>query len=289
MFAIFAVADDIRLKCCLDVYWKSEVGPFTMKNFHQLKNESDVFNILESIPTNQNVHIYLADKVDRGKLSEELFKDCSEAEDVEEVGKGVSDAVEKDANVEEPETIAEDANFEESREDAKEHDATCNVEEENETIVEDANVEEPKTVEDTNVEEPETEAYETIVEDANEHDANDTIHDAHDTTPKNIVEEDVVEEDACSNEVGGGNTIAGDAEPEMVEEGESEMNEEEEDVDSGYFDSDSDVGEDEFAQEDVSYRVVQNLEGLYGDWGTHANENEADGEGSDSFHSVHGS
>ncbi|KAK8562798.1 hypothetical protein V6N12_010868 [Hibiscus sabdariffa] len=143
-----------------------------------LRNDSDVFNILESIPTNQNVHIYLADKADRG----ELFEDSSEAEDVEE----------------------------ESREDAKEHNATCNVKEANETIVEDANVEEPKTVEDTNVEEPEIvvedvnvnveeskkdanehdatcnveEADETIVEYANEHDENYTIHDAHDTTPK---------------------------------------------------------------------------------------------------------
>ncbi|KAK8620610.1 hypothetical protein V6N13_067080 [Hibiscus sabdariffa] len=276
-----------------DVYWKSEVGPFTMKNVHQLKNDSDVFNILESIPANENVHIYLADKADKEELSEELFEDCSEAE---EVGDGVSDVVEKDTNVEEPATVDEDANVEESRKDAKEHDATCNVEEVDETIVEDVNVEEPELVEDTNVEEPET-----VVEDVNieesEKDANE--HDAHDAATENILEEDVVEvedvveEDACSNEVGGGNTIAGDAEPAMVEEGESEMNEEEEDVDSGFFDSDSDVGEDEVAQADVSHTVVQNLEGLYGDWGTHANENEndneTDGEGLDSFHTVHGS
>ncbi|KAK8567071.1 hypothetical protein V6N13_110149 [Hibiscus sabdariffa] len=244
-----------------------------MKNVHQLKNDPDVFNILESIPANENVHIYL-----------------------EEVGEGVSDAVEKDANVDEPETVDEDASVEESRKDAKEHDATCNVEEADETIVEDVNVEEPEIVEDTNVEEPET-----VVEDVNieesEKDANE--HDAHDAATENILEEDVVEvedvveEDACSNEVGGGNTIAGDAEPAMVEEGESEMNEEEEDVDSGFFYSDSDVGEDEVAQADVSHTVVQNLEGLYGNWGTHANDNEndneTDGEGSDSFHSVHGS
>ncbi|KAL4291181.1 hypothetical protein GQ457_14G014140 [Hibiscus cannabinus] len=290
MFAICALADDIGLKCCLDVYWKSEVGPFTMKNVHQLRNDSNVFNILESIPANENVHIYLADKADKEELSEELFEDCSEAE---EVGEGVSDAVEKDTNVEEPATVDEDANVEESRKDAKEHDTTCNVEEAYETIVEDVNVEEPELVEDTNVEEPET-----VVEDVNieesEKDANE--HDAHDAAAENILEvEDVVEEDACSNEVGGGNTIAGDAEPAMVEEGESEMNEEEEDVDSGFFYSDSDVGEDEVAQADVSHTVVQNLEGLYGDWGTHANENENDnetdgkGEGSDSFHSVHGS
>ncbi|KAK9044152.1 hypothetical protein V6N11_072468 [Hibiscus sabdariffa] len=206
-----------------------------MKNVHQLKNDSDVFNILESIPANENVHIYL-----------------------EEVGEGVSDAVEKDANVEEPETDDEDANVEESRKDAKEHDATCNVEEADETIVEDVNVEEPEIVEDTNVEEPET-----VVEDVNieesEKDANE--HDAYDAAAENILEEDVVEvedvveEDACSNEVGGGNTIAGDAEPAMVEEGESEMNEAEKDVDSGFFYSDSDVGEDEVAQADVSHTV----------------------------------
>ncbi|KAK8700239.1 hypothetical protein V6N13_018640 [Hibiscus sabdariffa] len=190
-----------------------------------LRNDSDVFNILESIPTNQNVHIYLADKADRG----ELFEDSSEAEDVEE----------------------------ESREDAKEHNATCNVKEANETIVEDANVEEPKTVEDTNVEEPEI-----VVEDVNmklllnmqmnmmkiiQYMMHMIQH------QKNIVEEDAVEEDAYSNEVGGGNTIAGDVEPEMIEEKESEMNEEEED----------DLGKDEVAHEDVSHRVVQNLEGLY--------------------------
>ncbi|KAL4331870.1 hypothetical protein GQ457_07G008790 [Hibiscus cannabinus] len=130
MFAICALADDIGLKCCLDVYWKPEVGPFTMKNVHQLKNDSDVFNILEFIPTNQNVHIYLADNVDRG----ELFEDCSKAEELEVVSEVVSDAVEKDANIEEPKIVAEDANFEESRDDAREHDATCNVEESDETI-----------------------------------------------------------------------------------------------------------------------------------------------------------
>ncbi|KAL4388868.1 hypothetical protein GQ457_09G012750 [Hibiscus cannabinus] len=255
-----------------------------------------------------------------GKQKKNIIEDLdySEAEEVEEVGEGVSDAVEKDANVEEPETVDEDANVEESRKDAKEHDATCNVEEAYETIVEHANVEEPKTdAEDSNVEESRKdakehdatcnveEAYETIVEDVNveeleivedtnesEKDANE--HDVHDAAAENILEEDVVEvedveEDACSNEVGGGNTIAGDAKPAMVEEGESEMNEEEEDVDSGFFDSDSDVGEDEVAQADVSHTVVQNLEGLYGDWGTHENENETDGEGSYSFHSVHGS
>ncbi|KAK9006458.1 hypothetical protein V6N11_035496 [Hibiscus sabdariffa] len=173
-----------------DVYWKPEVGPFTMKSVHQLKNDLD---------------------------------DCSKAEELEVVGEGVSDAVEKDANIEEPKTVAEDANFEESRDDAREHDAACNVEEADETIVEDAN----DTIHDAscNVEE----ADETIVEDENEHDANDIIHDAHDTTPENIVEED-----ACSNEVGE-NTIYGDVEPEMVEEGESEMNEEEEDVNSRFF------------------------------------------------------
>ncbi|KAK8538217.1 hypothetical protein V6N12_044352 [Hibiscus sabdariffa] len=283
MFAICALTDDIGLKCCLDVHWKSEVGAFTMKNVHQLKNDSDVFNILESISTNQNVHIYLADKADREELSEELFEDCFEA--IEEVGEGVSDALEKDANVEEPETVAEDANFEESRKDAKEHDETCNVEEEYETIVEDANVEEPENVvENANVKESEKDANEhdatcnvdeadkTIVKDANK-------HYAHNATLENSMEEDAVEVDACSNEVGGGNTFAGDAEPETVEEGESEINEEEEDVDSGFFDSDSDVGEDEVAQADVSHRVVQNLEGLYGDRGKYANENEDDGEG----------
>ncbi|KAK8603522.1 hypothetical protein V6N13_096000 [Hibiscus sabdariffa] len=293
MFAICALTDDIGLKCCLDVHWKSEVGAFTMKNVHQLKNDSDVFNILESISTNQNVHIYLADKADREELSEELFEDCFEA--IEEVGEGVSDALEKDANVEEPETVAEDANFEESRKDAKEHDETCNVEEEYETIVEDANVEEPENVvENANVKESEKDANEhdatcnvdeadkTIVKDANK-------HYAHNATLENSMEEDAVEVDACSNEVGGGNTFAGDAEPETVEEGESEINEEEEDVDSGFFDSDSDVGEDEVAQADVSHRVVQNLEGLYGDRGKYANENEDDGEGLDFFHSVHGS
>ncbi|KAK8567066.1 hypothetical protein V6N13_110144 [Hibiscus sabdariffa] len=84
-------------------------------------------------------------------------------------------------------------------------------------------------------------------------------------------------------------TVASVAKPEMIGEGESEMNEEEEDVDSGFVDSDGDVGENEVAQADVSNRVVQNLEGLYGDWGTHANENGANGEGSNSFYSVHGS
>ncbi|KAL4382936.1 hypothetical protein GQ457_15G019750 [Hibiscus cannabinus] len=260
MFAICALADDIGLKCCLDVYWKSEVGPFTMKNVHQLKNDSDVFNILESILANENVHIYLADEANREELSEELFEDYSEAEEVEEVGEGVSDAVEKT-----------------QIKDAKEHDATCNVEEADEPIVEDANVEKPEAVvEDANVEEPEivedtnVEEPETVVEDVNieESEKNVNEHDAHDAAAENILEEDVVEvedvmeEDACSNEVGGGNTIAGDAEPAMVEEGESEMNEEEEDVDSGFFYSDSDVGEDKVAQ------------GLYGDWGTHANEDE---------------
>ncbi|KAK8488434.1 hypothetical protein V6N11_013071 [Hibiscus sabdariffa] len=206
-----------------------------MKNVHQLKNDSDVFNILESIPANESVHIYLADKADREELSEELFEDCSEAEEVEEVSEGVSDAIEKDANVEEPETVAEDANVEESRKDAKEHDATCNVEEADETIVEDVNVEEPEIVEDTNVEEPETVVEYVNIEES-EKDANE--HDAHDATAENILKEDVVEvedvveEDACSNEVEGGNKITGDVEPAMVEEGESEMNEEEEDVDS---------------------------------------------------------
>ncbi|KAK8715568.1 hypothetical protein V6N13_042899 [Hibiscus sabdariffa] len=65
--------------------------------------------------------------------------------------------------------------------------------------------------------------------------------------------------------------------------------EEEEDFESRFVDSDGDVGEDEVAYAYVSNRVVQNLKGLYGYWGTHSSENEADGEGSYSFHSVHGS
>ncbi|KAK8636701.1 hypothetical protein V6N13_124440 [Hibiscus sabdariffa] len=67
--------------------------------------------------------------------------------------------------------------------------------------------------------------------------------------------EDVVEEDAYSNEVGRGNTFAGDVELGMVEEGENEMNNEEEDVDLGIVHSDGDVVEDEVAQANVSNRV----------------------------------
>ncbi|KAK8495972.1 hypothetical protein V6N12_062051 [Hibiscus sabdariffa] len=178
-----------------------------------------------------------------------------------------------------------------------EHNAASNVEETYETIVEELYeskvVEEPQndTIEkDTNEvehdETPEKDANEFARDTTLEKDTNEAEHDvasekdanevAHDAAPekganeaaveKDWVEvEDVVEEDAYSNEVGGGNKTADDTKPKMVEEGESEMNEEEEDADSGFFVSDGDVGEDEVAQTDVSNRVVHNLAGVYGD------------------------
>ncbi|KAK8624302.1 hypothetical protein V6N13_065649 [Hibiscus sabdariffa] len=159
------------------------------------------------------------------------------AVDYEEVGEHENNATAKEVN----ETVA--------------HNATSNVVEADETIGEELS-------------ELEDEANDTVEKDANEvaHDAALETNPNEAAVEKGWVEvEDVVEEYAYSNEVGGGNTVAGDTEPEMVEERESEMNEDKEDVDSGFVDSD--VGEDE---------------------GIDANENEADVEGSNSFHNVHG-
>ncbi|KAK9002829.1 hypothetical protein V6N11_060409 [Hibiscus sabdariffa] len=136
----------------------------------------------------------------------------------------------------------------------------------NDIVEKDANEAEHDAHDATQEKDANEEANDTVEKDANEvaHDAALETNPNEAAVEKGWVEvEDVVEEYAYSNEVGGGNTVAGDTEPEMVEERESEMNEDKEDVDSGFVDSD--VGEDEVNQTDVSNRVVHNLDGLCGD------------------------
>ncbi|KAK8521711.1 hypothetical protein V6N13_021795 [Hibiscus sabdariffa] len=284
MFAICDIADNIGVKCCLDVYWKFKVVAFTVNNVYQLKNASDVFNNLEFIHTNKNVHIYLVEKADKG-VDENVSEGVSKAE---EVGENENDTTDKKID----ETIEHDviSNVEETNEivgeELSESEAVGELE--NDTVEKDANeaAHGAETEKYTNEATVEKDAIptdttdvaiekdnDTIEEDTNEaaHDVA-TTNDAHDATTSDVNDiydavrgegvfeprceadwvevEHIVEEDIYSNEVGGGNTVAGDAKPEMVEEGESEMNEEEEheeDANSGFVDIDGDVGEDEVA------------------------------------------
>ncbi|KAK8593535.1 hypothetical protein V6N13_042898 [Hibiscus sabdariffa] len=187
MFAICAIADNIGLKFCVDVYWKSKVWALTVNNVQQLKNDLDAVNMLEFVPTNQNVHIYLVEKTDK-ELHENVGEGVSEVEEVRKP--------EKDANVEES-----DKPVEEVREPEKD----ANFEETYETVGEELSEPEKDANEDGVKQEvvPIDTTDATIEKDVNDtigSDESEVVHDAHDAATEKDANEAAVEKDVVPTE-----------------------------------------------------------------------------------------
>ncbi|KAK8632300.1 hypothetical protein V6N13_072694 [Hibiscus sabdariffa] len=53
---------DLGMARPLDVYWKSPIGTLSFDNVNPLKEDSDILRMMESMPSNQYMHIYLAEK-----------------------------------------------------------------------------------------------------------------------------------------------------------------------------------------------------------------------------------
>ncbi|KAK8656927.1 hypothetical protein V6N13_098861 [Hibiscus sabdariffa] len=78
------------------------MGTLSFDNVNPLKEDSNILQMMESMPSNQYMHIYLAEKKDKFSNEEDVAKDEVEAEDgVEDDAKDVvEDGVEAGHNVE---------------------------------------------------------------------------------------------------------------------------------------------------------------------------------------------
>ncbi|KAK8523113.1 hypothetical protein V6N12_047644 [Hibiscus sabdariffa] len=284
IFDFCDIALDLGMARPLCIYWKSPIGTLSFDNVKPLKEDSDILRMMESMPNNQYMHIYLAEKEDIFSNEEE------DAEDEFETGDAADFFQNEDVGEDEFET-GDAAEFFEN-EDAVDFFETKDIaadffKTEVEDVAHEVQTEDAIEVEDVEAGvETENTAHRVQSEDVVEvEDADEagveTQNAAHGVQSEDAANVGVQNENAA-NVVEEEDEVAFDVEVEVEVENGNEV--EVEDFDSDFFNSDGEIVEDEVYEDDVAKRVAQDLKGL--------NENmvdEVDDTDSDSLHSAHGS
>ncbi|KAL4309024.1 hypothetical protein GQ457_01G010200 [Hibiscus cannabinus] len=278
----------------LGVYWKSSIETLSFDNVNPLKEDSDILRMMESMPSNQYMHIYLAEK-------EDIFSNKEDAaEDEFETGDAANFFQNEDVGEDEFETgdVAEFFENEDAADFFETEDIAADFfETEVEDVAHEVQTEDAIEVEDVEAGvETENIAHGVQSEDVVEVEYADeagvetenAAHGDQSEDAANVVEEETenaahgVQSEDATNVVEEEDEVAFDVEVEVEVENGNEV--EVEDFDSDFFDSDGEITEDEVYEDDVAKRVAQDLNGL--------NENmvdEVDDTDSDSLHSAHGS